>query len=243
MLNLKPNQLKISQILNIWLKFPPDRQQGLSIIEVLMAMLVTATVLSIVSPIFLIATATRVMTFKAQQAMAIAQSEIDRVEVNLSQGVNKNDVTGLIPPEATGTSDITTLAPPTNQTLVRNYQDLDTTKFLEKDIDNDTKPDYLVQLFRDGGEVFGAGSNSPNEFAFFKMGVRVYAINAKDDIGKLDTKMASISFGKGLQEIHKKPLAVVYTDVIRSNSSASMELYRQRLCVKNPSAAGCSPSP
>lgn len=207
--------------------------KGFTLIETLMAMLITTAILSMVASIFLISTASRVQTLQAERAIDIAQGEIDRVQTYVASGVKGTDTTGKVPPVTTG--NLTSVSAPTQ--IVNQRSELTAGKAIKLDADNDGKKDFLIQLFRDTGVTFGSGSAANGELAFFRMGVRVYSLSAESNVGSLQTELASVGFTQGLIDEKEKPLAVLYTEIIRGDSKLSLNQYKQYL---SPSP---SPSP
>jgi len=228
----------------------PDR--GLTLIEGLVAIvIVSVTLVSITPPIFW-ATGTRVQNRRAEQALQLAQGEIDRVRTLVDQGQATID---LLPPDA-GTNNIRAAnsvpAPKTagNITSVNpKCTRLDTVK---PDIDkytqvntdpnpenpNDCKANFLIQTFRSTGfdenGIVPAGTTAP---AGFVMGVRVYSIVAERNVGKLLTEQASLKGTNGLGNQLTRPLAVQYSTIVRSNASKNLDIYR-KLCPSS-GAGGC----
>lgn len=200
-------------------------EKGLTIIEVLVGILITGIVLGVFAPIWLTIAATRIQHYRAEQAMNLAQSEIDRAQVNIMRGVKATD-TDKVPPEATGITNLSTVGVPT--AIVTSYSDLTPTKALAVDVDNDGEIDFLVQLFRDDGEKFGEGITK-DEFSLFRMGVRVYSRAAKDNLSNLQTQRASLGFTQGLKEQATRPLAVYYAEIVRSDTKKSLSQYQDYL--------------
>ncbi|AFY78493.1 MAG: hypothetical protein IGR93_20005 [Hydrococcus sp. C42_A2020_068] len=199
--------------------------KGLTMMEVLVGILVSSIVVGVFAPVWLTIAATRIQHFRAEQAMNLAQSEIDRAQVNIMRGVKATD-TDKVPPQATSVTNLSDVGRPT--ATVTSYSALTATKALEVDVNNDGKPDFLVQLFRDGGQTFNSGV-SQDEFSLFRMGVRVYSIVAKDNLSNLETQRASLGFTQGLKEQATHPLAVLYAEIVRSDTKKSLDEYKEYL--------------
>ncbi|MEM9504465.1 MAG: type II secretion system protein, partial [Cyanobacteria bacterium P01_E01_bin.43] len=74
-------------------------EEGLTLIECIMAIVVIGLTGAAVAPMMLVSVATRVQSQKTEQALELAQSEIDSVRVLFEQG----EVTpALLPPVLTG---------------------------------------------------------------------------------------------------------------------------------------------
>lgn len=231
---------------------PSQSQQGFTLLESMMAMLViTAVVVAITPPIF-IAVAMRVQNRRAEQAMHLAQGEIDRVRVLVEQGKYTVDDLPAVP--ATSPSDITSVPAPTilsnsiksnNSSCSNLYtgtQIPDSSTALKVDVNRDCQPDFLVQAFRDGVTFIGA--NNQTVVMGFRMGVRVYAYAAvapqNGQLPTLDTQPASLKFTTGLGSQRSRPLAVLYTTITRSDSNLSLCKYKDSLNPPSPGSSACN---
>ncbi len=65
-------------------------EEGVSLIEALVGIMIITLVLSASAPPILLAAATRIQNQRAEQAMQIAQRELDRVRLLIEQGDYKN---------------------------------------------------------------------------------------------------------------------------------------------------------
>ncbi|MCY7272404.1 MAG: type II secretion system GspH family protein [Phormidesmis sp. CAN_BIN44] len=225
----------------------PDR--GLTLIEGLVAIvIVSVTLVSITPPIFW-ATGTRVQNRRAEQALQLAQGEIDRVRTIVDQG----KATIELLPAAIATAgplrsasvaapnipgNIATVNPKCTSVddgipAVNKYTQVNTDPNPENP--NDCKANFLIQTFRSTGFATVAGG-VPDGFV---MGVRVYSIVAEPNLkaGKGLTEQASLKGTNGLGNQLTRPLAVQYSTIVRSNASQNLEIYR-RLC-PNPGAGEC----
>ncbi len=224
--------------------------QGLTLIEGLVAIVVVAiTLVSIAPPVFW-ATGTRVQNRRSEQALQIAQGEIDRVRTLVDQG----QVTSLnlLPPDA-GTTNLrgASVAAPTtpkdgnvvtvnprcsnrddgkSPTSIDKYVGINTDPNPEDS--KDCKANFLIQTFRStgldsDGKVPATGV-APDGFV---MGVRVYSIVAEPNLkaGKGLSEQASLKGTNGLGNQLTRPLAVQYSTIVRSNASKNLDLYR-KLC-------------
>ncbi len=211
----------------ILLKLTKNSEQGLSLTEILVSMMISSIVLALLAPLFLMSAAYRLNSLRAEQASAVASSEIDRVQTLMAKGVKKNETLGILPPVTDEQFDA--LNPP--EATVTDRNDLtDSSKALELDYDGDGKADFLVQLFRNPGFDFDSGGKTKDQVAFFKMGVRVYSIAAKDNLANLDTsgELASTLFTNIKDQI-EKPLAAINTEIIRGDSKLSLLKYKEYL--------------
>lgn len=234
-------------------------EQGLTLIEGLIAIVVlSVTVVSITPPIFW-ATASRVQTQRAEQALKLAQGEIDRVRATIERDEANNSSLSKLPPvagdEATvrrSASDPTAIsAPSTAKASIISAKKEGcnddgnapsaVSQYLQVDINADCVPDFLVQTFRSTGlDQDGAQFNgsTTQKLSAFVMGVRVYSIVAKSelDAGRGQTQAASLKGTNGLGNQRNRPLAVLYSTIVRSTDSNNLDLYRS-LCRNRD--AGC----
>lgn len=199
-------------------------EQGFSLVEITVGFTIASAILAAMAPFLLLTVSTRVQNYRAEQAMQLAQSQINRVQTLMTQGVPKNQELGKIPPAAAPGAKVAQVGPPTS--LVKKPEELDSpTKALEIDYDNDNNPEFIVQMFRDEGIRFDVEDG----LAVFQIGIRVYAGVAKDNLGSLSTQAASINFIQGLGQQKTQPLAVLYTEVSRSDLKPSLERYQDYL--------------
>lgn len=217
--------------------------QGLTLIEGLVAIIVvTITVVSITPPIFW-ATGSRVQTRRAEQALQLAQGEIDRVRTLVER--DKFDIPDL-PPEAGTEDDIrngNVSAPNTAQESTKIVsadpkcssqagKPIPGAKnqYVQVDVDTDgsCQADFLVQTFRSEGlDSSGASAKGAKPTAFV-MGVRVYSFVAKDELnaGRGQKEQVSLKGTTGLGNQLQRPLAVLYSTIVPSNTSTNVDLYR-----------------
>jgi prepilin-type N-terminal cleavage/methylation domain-containing protein len=237
---------------------PPPSQQGLTLIECLVAMIViTVTVVAITPPIML-ATATRVQSRRAEQATAIAQGEIDRVRLLVERSdkdvkYKKSNLpdyyTGAIKDAPVATAVDTdriissTVTPSSNPTtacgtdLYPTSTQLSGTQLVRVDVDGDCKPDYIMQVFRAEDQFpVGVTPTDPDVSPFaFKVGVRVYSYFPGETLPALGKTRSSMVSTTGARDNsiggkdERKPLAVLYTSISRSGSSSTLCQVRQQI--------------
>ncbi|MGB6016823.1 MAG: hypothetical protein WBG32_18970 [Nodosilinea sp.] len=156
-----------------------------------------------------ISVATRVHSQKAEQALGLAQREIDRTRVLVERG---NYTVVDLPPLAPGADQDAETALGANLTAApTDYDHADPV-----DVNGDGDDDFLVQRYRVIGQEDGDGI--PVAFA---MGVRVYDIDVSGG-GNLSTDPASLVMtssdgGRGTQ-----PLAVLYSTIATSDQGESL---------------------
>lgn len=189
---------------------PRAQEQGLTLIECLVAIVVVGLVSSAIAPALVLSVATRVHSQKAEQALALAQSQIDSTRVLVERG---EYTVADLPPLDTGRADKdVAMAPGPNLGVT------DPTNFAYAqpvDIDGNGQPDFLVQRFRAVGEVV---NGTPVAFA---MGVRVYDRNAAA-AGNLSTAPASLVMTSTNGRRNERPLATLYTTIAASNQGESL---------------------
>jgi prepilin-type N-terminal cleavage/methylation domain-containing protein len=229
------------------------RQAGFTLIESLVAIIILSlTVVSVFPPIFW-ATATRVQNRRAEQAIQLAQSEIDRVRV----AVERKAVTPSQLPPKVGTALKPDAPAPTSiaagklRSIVPGCNTDDGNQAVNVGdvilVDTDPEPagsttpcapEFMIQTFRGTGVPTDDAVTFPEGFV---MGVRVYSITARKSVlaGTAQKGPGTLrgSTGLGTQQI--KPLATQYTTIVRTNKSDGLGIYRQ-LCA---AAQGCEEAP
>ncbi len=209
------------------------KAQGFTLVESLMGILVITVVAITITPPIVISTATRVQNRRAEQAMQLAQAEIERIRVFVEQG---GAYTAKLPPVPGGTitdNNIANVAAPTtpvNSAVGINESRAlanSTSKAFGVDVDKDTKPDFYVQLFRDNDTNATVTGATTNTLVAFQLGVRVYSKVAK--FGSLQKEAASLRLTTSYGSQEFRPLAVAYTTVARSDAKISLEKYKQYL--------------
>jgi type II secretory pathway pseudopilin PulG len=227
-------------------------QQGLTLIEGLIAIVViTITIVAITPPIFW-ATATRVQNQRAEQALSLAQGEIDRVRTIVERQEIKENL-ALLPPVAGTESEVRQASNPANNKVaapksaksgtIQSAKACSTTpddgtppsafdQYVQVDTNSDCQPDFLLQTFRsqgldERGNTFDPQNPEQRRLSGFVMGVRVYSIVAKAnlDANKGKVAPASLKGTTGLGSQLDRPLAVLYSTVVRSSDSDNLSVY------------------
>ena len=219
--NLKFSALKV-----------PVTEQGLSLIECLMSIVVIALTGAMMLPPLFVATANRVQNRRAEQALQLAQGEVDRVRALVEQQTQDDR---NLPKVATNVTELSNVpAPGAISSITRsvstacNSAELPAntvlgfsatpelpavTEFLNIDLDGkaDCEPEFLMQIFR---------TEATNDQ--FELGVRVYASSADPQNQALKTDEASLKYTTGTGNQNSSPLAVVYTEIKAVNAIQSM---------------------
>lgn len=227
------------------MSFQKKRSSGFTLIESLVAMVViSVTIVAITPPIFW-ATGTRVQNRRAEQALALAQGELDRVraEIERGGGAALSDL-----PASVGATTIFANypgpAPTAAWSKMRSTDPLKNTaeivvagdarfpaasQYLPVDTDGDGTADFLIQVFRDTGVCDVSPCSATATPRIFNVTVRVYAAMAKDSSKtKLDNTRASLLGTTGTKQAKDKPLAVLSSQVARSVNSKALEQYQSR---------------
>ncbi|HEY9629591.1 MAG TPA: type II secretion system protein [Coleofasciculaceae cyanobacterium] len=241
------------------------KDQGLTLIECLVAVLVIGLTVTLITPPLFIAAATRAQNRRAEQALQIAQGEVDRIRVMVSRG--SHSVASLPQaPYAPNASAMRNFAPPNGfvsggllkttsnncPTSAVRYDDraVAPDKALKVDVDGDCAADFFMQVFRTEGTITQdqvsrnavASQRKPSDFV---LGVRVYSILADgtrpgNAWGNLGSQQASLQMTNGEGSQRTRPLAVIYTPFSWSDQSNTLCDYFQD---SNPRAlpGSCTP--
>jgi prepilin-type N-terminal cleavage/methylation domain-containing protein len=220
----------------------PVSEQGLTLIECLVAIVVISiTIVAITPPVFL-ATATRVQSRKAERAMQIAQAEVDRVRVLVERGsytlttlpadagtAELEDVAAATPPAAD--------APISSPASCNTYPQATPANFrsmIRVDVNGDCVPEYAMQVFRTTGTLPVGGVAGTTPPINFEIGVRVYSFSGDNftpaPLGRgQEQQTASLITGTGQRENTSQgryPMAIAYSAMARNDDSRSLG----RLC-------------
>jgi prepilin-type N-terminal cleavage/methylation domain-containing protein len=221
-----------------------DQRSGFTLIESLVAIIViTITVVSVIPPIFW-ATATRVQNRRVEQAVQLAQGEIDRVR----SGIERRDFDLVdLPPQAGNdirpnapapttidTAKLRSISPTCNPTGDgRPPSQVNAVIPVDTDPGDNCKPEFFIQVFRGRGVTLSTLPGALPEGIV--MGVRVYSIAATRNGTTLnpglETKPGAVRTTNGLGTQRTRPIAVQYSVITRSNASDGLSLYRQ-LCAQ-----------
>lgn len=235
-----------------------QNDSGLTLIECLVAIAVIALTSATIAPVMVLSVATRVQNQKSEQALQIAQGEVDRIRLliernptyssaDLALAESASAPLSSTPSTTPGTA-ITTVGKPTSlaaeSVWVASGYTPSAVRAREIDVNGDNTPDFVLQSFR-GGAVEVAVTPTVSMPVAFDMGVRVYDYAAiTDDAGNivsnLDTDVAALGFTSGEGERGRKPLAVLYTQIINSDNPQSLCTYMGYLRSSVPGTMDCS---
>ncbi|MGB3135738.1 MAG: prepilin-type N-terminal cleavage/methylation domain-containing protein [Nodosilinea sp.] len=206
-------------------------QEGLSLIECLVAIVIVGLVASSIAPALVISVATRVQSQKAEQALELAQSEIDRVRllVERSQATTAN-----LPPStpiagANPDSRVAEVAGPVYGAPVAAP-----TAFQTRVADLNGNQ-FAIQTYRTPGRFVGSVPVT------FGMGVRVYDYDAVlTGSGNLSKDPAALRMVNGVGQRGRRPLVALYTNVTAGEGSKSLCRYIQHLNTTASVPTGCN---
>ena len=209
-------------------------EQGLTLIESLAAIVIFGFAVTAMTQPLIIAMATRVRAYRAQQSLQLAQGEIDRVRLLVEQSYQGQLKTGdslqtalntyisKLPPE----SDKTNLKEvPAPESFTKYCKDALPTSATDGCKVTVNGADFGIQTFRltnpNNPESPTVAQKVP---VAFKMGVRVYPPAALSQ-SNLSREPASLAFSARSDGL--APLAVIYVPIVRSDLATSIDDYKK----------------
>jgi prepilin-type N-terminal cleavage/methylation domain-containing protein len=214
-------------------------EQGLTLIECIVAIIIVAlTVTAITPPIFL-ATATRIQSRRAEQANTIAQAEVDRVRTLIERGGYKEAALPNLGTGAAPTNTITNyLMSPAQCASAQNYpvyvdpsptvtsppNPVNASALVQVDVSGDCIADFVMQTFRrDDCKATTALPAAPPDS--FTVGVRVYHYTPGETLGTLEAERANLAMTQGQRDrgSARRPMAALYSRVARNDSATAMQ--------------------
>ncbi len=209
---------------------PRKREAGLTLVECIVAIVVVGLVGAAIAPAMVVSVATRVQSQRAEQALQLAQAQVDRTRAFAERGALAylNDI-----PTATASSPVAVAGPTSLVGLAANAYYTDSpTKAFETTL-NGTR--FGVQAFK--AYVQTQSINGTNQLVGFKFGVRVYDARAfQGASGPLSKEKASLGLTAGEGDRLSQPLAVLYSDILLAEQG-------QTLCTYTSAANRGCPSP
>ena len=195
--------------------------QGLTLLESLVAIVVIAVSMAATAPLIVLAVGTRVQNQRSDQAMQLAQAEIDRLRLIVERGDRDSigAVNALVPAAPN-----TVVSVPDFEVGVPAPESVSTVLYTSDynyanpvDVDNDGVTDFAVQLFRNTTSTTTTG-------VALDFGVRVYRATAIENYtaAQLATDSANLGLTAGEGNSGRAPLAVVYTTAFKSNAESSL---------------------
>jgi len=222
----------------------PPSEAGLSLLECLMAIAIIVLSVAMIAPPLFIATATRVQNRRAEQALQIAQGEVDRLQVLMSRNEN---IAVRLPVSVGSSTALDTWAPPTGPaTAVKSvnstcntYQDqqISASLALPVDADGDCTIDFYMQSFRTAGSIPQSEQGSTNpKITDFEVEVRVYSsLVTKNGWTGLQQEQVNLNLTSGEGSRRTRPLVVLNNRMSWSDRTFSLCELQQNL----PGGAGC----
>ncbi|MBD3883782.1 hypothetical protein IFO70_18625 [Phormidium tenue FACHB-886] len=227
-------------------------EQGLTLIECLVAVFVTGLMVSLITPPIFIAVASRAQSRRAEQALQVAQGEVDRIRVMVTRSQHE---VRLLPKTVVG--NLQRVAPPSSlvagikssQLCNPRYDNtpLNVNQAVAVDVDGDCNPELFMQVFRTAGtlprtQTVNGVPDENKKPSDFELGVRVYSILASgnrpgNSWANLLTEPASLGLVNGEGGQRLRPLAVLYTPFSWSDKSETLCDYFQD---NNPNSSVCS---
>ena len=189
--------------------------QGLTLIECLVAIAVIGVTSAMIAPVMVFSMATRIQSQRAEQALHVAQGEVENVRLMLERGGNFSSALRAYP--ITSAASVAGTAAPLSFSTTLNSTTTNVAKTLN--IDSDVEDEFAVQVFRSAGST-PTGSFVP---VAFELGVRVYDIRAiQENSGSLQTDPVALSFTAGEGDRGVRPLAVIYTDFLKGDQEDAL---------------------
>lgn len=226
----------------LWLRLRPVQGRsdaGLTLLEGLVAIILVAVAVTAMTPPIFIATATRIQTRRIEQANQIAQAEVDRIRLQVERGnynvvdlpasIGDNPIQNAPAATANSTAALLTSRPDDcGGTMYPTATPAPVNQVVQVDQDGDCQPDFIMQVFRNDGEVpIGEedANGQPKPFSF-DIGVRVYHFAPGTTPTLLTDATASGRMTSGRNDTidgdRRRPLAMLYTKISRSDNSKSL---------------------
>lgn len=201
-------------------------ESGLTLIECMVAIAVIAITISATAPMLVFSVATRVQNQKVEQALHLAQAELDKVRLTVEQGGDYGDRLIALSLPASTASTATAIPAPTvflpNSTA--NVTNVQQARLIDSDGDGDN--DFAIQLFRTTGiEIAPATAGLASTPVSFEVGARVYDARAADNVADLGTEDGSLAFTSGIGDRATRPLAVLYSQITQGDRDGALCQY------------------
>lgn len=208
-------------------------EQGLTLIESLAAIVIFGFAITAVTQPLIIAMATRVRAYRAQQSLQLAQGEIDRVRLIVEQSYQGQQSPGNSDLNAALNTYLSKLPPASSATNPRDVgPPTDFIGYCQDALPTSATQGCKVEV---NGAIFGIQTFRVNTVApevkllgnrpvpvGFNMGVRVYPPAALSQ-NNLSIQPASLAFSA--RSDGPAPLAVSYVLIVRSDLEHSVEDY------------------
>lgn len=207
-----------------------------------MAIAIIVLTVALIAPPLFIATATRVQNRRVEQAFQLAQGEIDRIQVLMSQGENTvnrlpfavSDLDTQVPPGGPAPGILKT--PRTSCPGVTIYQDqqIPVNQALPVDSDGDCAADFYMQTFRTQGSIPALEQSrtaSMRRYTDFEVEVRVYSalVAQHNTWAQLEQDQINLNLTSGQGSQRKRPLVVLNNRMSWSDQTFSLCEMRRNL--------------
>lgn len=165
---------------------PKHTEQGLTLVEVLVGLLVIAMTSAVIAPPIVLSAATRVQNQRVEQAMQLAQQQVDQVRLAMERAdQTQAALIAQLPPATASTNP--RIVPVPTQLNCPGGRPLNSTTWCSVDTNSDGTSDLGIQVFRTRGITNPETPIPPatgTPVAFW-MGVRVYAQEGLNQAGSL----------------------------------------------------------
>ncbi|MFK8183911.1 MAG: hypothetical protein AB8B99_11100 [Phormidesmis sp.] len=183
-----------------------------------MAIAVIGVTTAVIAPVMVFSIATRIQNQQTEQALQVAQGEVEKIRLLVERGGDYSSDLAIYP--VTSAASVAGTGAPTSAAANLSSSSTNVAKFVN--IDNDADNEFAVQVFRTAGTSL---SGIP---IAFELGVRVYDSDAvTGNASNLQTDAASLSFTSGEGERSTRPLAVIYADIFKGDQDNALCQYRQ----------------
>ena len=227
---------------------PTSSQAGVTLLECLIAVAVIGITSALILPPLFVAAASRVQNRRAEQALQIAQGEVDRIQTMVASGSHTLARLPAFGPTS-ATVSLNTVAPPASvaSAILKSVktgtggcntytgQQIALNQALSVDVDGDCTADFYMQVFRDNNAATNLALGT-NRLSNFRLAVRVYSALALTNFGSMSAPVLpaslQITSGEGNQRL--RPLAVLYSQAVWSDQSVSLCKLHQQLGVTTP---------
>lgn len=209
-------------------------EQGVTLLECLVAISVIALLGAMITPPLFVAAATRVQNRRAEQAFQLAQAEVDRLRALVVRGQHEiRNLPAVV--NSLGVNDAPAPTAPSGflksiDDTCNTYQgqQIPATQVLPIDITGDCEPEFLMQVYRtrSADEISESGGRPTYQPIDFDVGIRVYSIRAEANLGRLSAEPASLQFTTGEGNQRERPLAVLNSDFKWSDQSGALCNYQ-----------------
>ncbi|MGG6296271.1 type II secretion system protein [Leptolyngbya sp. AN02str] len=239
---------RLFPLLQAWLKAgrasttsPTHSEAGVSLLESLVAIAVIGIVATLILPPLFVSTGTRSQNRRAEQALQIAQGEIDRIRVQVANGLHEqrylpatvaaaNFSRNVIPPTGPLANVLKSVTPSCNTYNPNTHTPSLRNNALAIDIDGDCQADFYMQVFRDAGVIPAQEINTVTDPtrrrpSTFRLGVRVWTrlVNGNWAAIPRPVDPASIQLTGGAGQQFTRPLAVINSRISWSDRDFSAE--------------------